>query len=76
MALRMSKQKTYRGEKLDDSDRRILANWQDKKIREELIECCLEGFPLKEFEKTFMGILERDRLEAEKTGRDWPEDYR
>ncbi len=76
VGLKKSKQKTYRDKKLDDSRGHILVNWQDKKLREEAIEFCLEGVSRKKFEKTFMGILERDRLEAERTGRDWPEDYR
>ncbi len=75
MALEKSKQKSYRGMRLDNSQRRILAGWSDEKYRKRYVEFCSEG-GLSPFGDTFFGMLERDRLEAEKTGRDWPRDYR
>ena len=66
---------TYRGRKLEDHQQRILAYWPNKKEREETIKFCLEGVSRKHFDKTFMGILEKDRLEAKKNGKSWPEDF-
>lgn len=66
---------TYRGHQLDDSEQRILALWLNKKKREEEIKFCLAGFPKKLFDKTFMGILEKDRLKAKKNRKSWPEDF-
>ena len=66
---------TYRGRKLEDYEQRTLAYWPNKKEREETIKFCLEGISRKAFDKTFMGILEKDRLEAEKNGKSWPEDF-
>lgn len=66
---------TYRGRKLEDYEQRILAFWPNKKIREEEMNFYLSGLSKKHFDKSFMGILEKDRLAAKKNGKAWPEDY-